>query len=912
MHPMTCNTQMPTTIQFSPSSYSVYANSQQLRIAPDVNEFSDCSIQPALPAGLHLDAASCVVSGKATAALSISGSFTLEVLACAGTLLSVLACAGTLLSVLRTYKELAADEAFSLTDVTTQQVVLSVALNGGQSSNQDWSATLCMTNARYVVSVSSGSLNWYEQSFLFVRARLLGDEQETIARVRYEMHLGLPAEREINAQWAVAPQSAWQYKMGSVDDGWQTDAGWESAVMGSFPASSNQIQLYRKTFNVASLEGVAGFVMSLRYLYGCVIYLNGVEVFRNGVSGDLSSSSVGLNAYTDLLYRQISLPVKVMGVERLRKPPPFDCAVRLALGGSRVFDYAVTHSLMEGFPALLANFDSSRYMAQKTCGENFWTLTFENNRREWISSVTLYLQYTQGMRQPRQFVLKARNTNLEAWTTLKTVMGMTWSLVGEKKKIWIENNKPYNQYRLEDIATGIEAVCSWRISAIDMAMDAIPAMVPELTYSTSIVINKDVEMGEVYPNSEYYFDFTVTPALPTGIVIDPNTGKISGTANAEMPTTTYSITAKKVGGGSSTASITLSVEICTGTKGLITLVALKDNWPHEGSYKLYQGRGTTGQVIQSNNGFKVKSGLNYGDFCVPYGIYTVEVLDSQRDGWKNPAGWWLTVDLGEMIIDVSQMPKIVASVSTSFSSLIPYSDWKLYNNEGGVGENWNAVGFDDGEWQMAKAAAMGNHMATTAYIRHVVQVPSLEDYHVLNVRVKYTGGVAVYFNGRLVARFNLEDEFDKSTEATTVHDASVFSKFHVILSTENAITGKNVMAFEVHRAAGQSPIVFDATGVFAVNDCSVVVDTFSSIETSGVTNCEKEDLLDLSPITYGFLANEVRSYLAWTVENLEGSKFNSFAMHVGNTVLWSAFSVYTRYEEDEEYTSCLGHSCRHC
>ena len=156
-----------------------------------------------------------------------------------------------------------------------------------------------------------------------------------------------------------------------------------------------------------------------------------------------------------------------------------------------------------------------------------------------------------------------------------------------------------------------------------------------------------------------------------------------------------------------------------------------------------------------------------------------------------------------------------------------------------------------------------------------------------------------------MARFNLEDAFDKSTEATTVHDASVFSKFHVILSTENAITGKNVMAFEVHRAPGQSLIVFDATGVFAVNDCSVVVDTFSSIETSGVTNCEKEDLFDLNPTIYGKLANEVDSYLAWTVENLEGSKFNSFAMHVGNTVLWSAFSVYTSYEEDEEYTSVL-------
>ena len=110
-------------------------------------------------------------------------------------------------------------------------------------------------------------------------------------------------------------------------------------------------------------------------------------------------------------------------------------------------------------PTLPANFDYSRYMAQKTCGENFWTLTFENNRREWISSVTLYLQYTQGVRQPRQFVLKARNTNLEVWTTLKNVTGMTWSLVGEHKRIWIENSQPWNQYRFENFGTGNEAEC---------------------------------------------------------------------------------------------------------------------------------------------------------------------------------------------------------------------------------------------------------------------------------------------------------------------------------------------------------------------------------------------------------------------------------------------------------------------
>ena len=49
--------------------------------------------------------------------------------------------------------------------------------------------------------------------------------------------------------------------------------------------------------------------------------------------------------------------------------------------------------------------------------------------------------------------------------------------------------------------------------------------------------------------------------------------------------------------------------------------------------------------------------------------------------------------------------------------------------------------FDDFEWQSVKGGAMGNHVGTTAYIRREVTVPSLEDYSVLNVRVKYMGGV---------------------------------------------------------------------------------------------------------------------------------------------------------------------------
>ena len=96
------------------------------------------------------------------------------------------------------------------------------------------------------------------------------------------------------------------------------------------------------------------------------------------------------------------------------------------------------------------------------------------------------------------------------------------------------------------------------------------------------------------------------------------------------------------------------------------------------------------------------NGLNYGDFCVPHDIYTLQLSDSRSDGWNNPAGYYLTVDVGEMIFETGQFPRSVASISTSFTSNIPfqieYDDWKLFNSPETVVENWNAMDFDDSAW----------------------------------------------------------------------------------------------------------------------------------------------------------------------------------------------------------------------
>ena len=85
----------------------------------------------------------------------------------------------------------------------------------------------------------------------------------------------------------------------------------------------------------------------------------------------------------------------------------------------------------------------------------------------------------------------------------------------------------------------------------------------------------------------------------------------------------------------------------------------------------------------------------------------------------------------------------------------------------------------DASWSSVKAAQIGTSEAITVYIRKEMNIPDIADYQVLNVRVKYAGGVVAYFNGRKVARFNLEEEFDADSESIDIHDSTVFSKFHI-------------------------------------------------------------------------------------------------------------------------------------
>ena len=473
IQPVICSIGIPQSIVYETTPYTFYARFEQVFVQSRITEFTNCVINPTPAEGLTFDQSTCVLSGFVNSAMTTTytvtstmngqqytGSFTLQ----------INECAGTLVNILRSYKYNAVYEGFSIADsANPSNPILTVATNSGQNNNEDVNNILCLTGTKYIITTTSTLNYWYSNSYVYVNAILGGlTDYETIIRARFDNYLGLETSHSFNVQYAISPVSQWYYKMNEVPSNWygSDTSGWATGSSGSFTGVTNQIQLYKKEFTVTSLNNVAGIVVSLKYQYGVIIYLNNHEVFRKGVTGDLSTSSFSSTSLADANFRQISLPIKTMGdgetssvdyittgtnriaIALVAAGPAqttayFDCAVRLMGEAevSRTYDYASTYSTVYGYPTTILNHYYSQYIYYSTCANNYIQITFNDDRHEWISSISIQLYYTQSTQQVRQFVLKAKNAEDTEWTTLKTVTGMTWSLAGQKNKIWIANNK---------------------------------------------------------------------------------------------------------------------------------------------------------------------------------------------------------------------------------------------------------------------------------------------------------------------------------------------------------------------------------------------------------------------------------------------------------------------------------------
>lgn len=428
------------------------------------------------------------------------------------------------------------------------------------------------------------------------------------------------------------------------------------------------------------------------------------------------------------------------------------------------------------------------------------------------------------------------------------------------------------------------------------------------TQSDTFTLDVQTCLPLEFEKSEYYYFFydsiqiqpkttmsecTISPDPSEYGLKFSDSCQLTGVINTKLTTPTVfmvmGVADDKLYVGSFT--LILNNRVCAEGSSPITLTidGLDESSGLDISWNLYQGKGTTGTLEKQQEKITVKYSVVSYDYCLPHNIYTFKFSHGCS---KDLTGGYLSVNGGEMKFDLFRfMPLSGASAEfiVSFSSYLPfqvgYSTWKWLKTDS-IADGWNTLNFDDSTWSESKPAAIGDSNTIVTYIRKTFAIDDVDSYHVLNVRVIYAGGLVAYFNGKKVARFNLIENFDETTYADQYFEGGKFSKFHIILSEEGVVEGNNVIAFELHAAtADATAVVFDATGVFGVNDCSIAMD--SVVDVTGEkfgTNSNQwtmtsfNDFFDYMLTGFSSIALEVGQSLQWTVENREGSKFNSFAI----------------------------------
>ena len=620
------------------------------------------------------------------------------------------------------------------------------------------------------------------------------------------------------------------------------------------------------------------------------VSLNGTALA--GVDGAYSFAVVeGLN----------TIAIALVASDYTQQSSVFDCALHILSVGSEpriMTDFKMTYSEVFGGLQCFFMGDLECYI-RGYVSNNYLRITFDNGRREWVNSIDLVMSHKQLRYLIHSMVVKARNSDSEEWTTLASPTQISWPIIGQSRRFFFVNNQPYNQYSFENFA-GDDPV--WNVYHLKLNAHPTGMAVPELAYPQhSMEIYQNIAIAEMYPLYDYYFDFDMNSTLPQDLGLDPYNGRISGIPRNLSSSHPYQIVAKKYTGELTSVTLSISVVLCYGGKSVITLAVMQDMYNAGYSYNLYGGKDTSGQLVSTIQSFMEVTQLYFVDYCLPHALYTLEIIDNNGGNAPNYNGYYLSVDFGALKFETGLIPYNAYSVTLHFSSYLPFQinldDWQVEKFTDLTGKDWTAIDFDDSGWQRMKASAIGTSQLTTVYIRRSFEIPDLHDYTLLNVRIRYTGGIVAYFNGQKVARFNLEDDASSSQSSISIHDPNTFSIFHIIFSTTQAVVGKNVIAFEVHRPITYTSakiITFDATGVFGVSDCSLALDSYVTMDSSLDDPLVVEQIFDFTPSRLYALESRAGAHIHWMVENMEGTRFNAYAWQVSSNNTGWGISLYAR------------------
>lgn len=901
MQLLVCNLPRPQSFEYEKYAYFFQDESEEVSIQPTIVGIHDCIITPNLPSGLTLDRNTCSITGSPIQEIEptlytvtapqfggISASFTL----------TIHRCHGVLLELVRTFQRFSSTEAFSISNSDT--VLFDQPFNSTQKDHSTWNSFICVTDDRIRVSLSAQNTIWDQGSFLYIYSTVYAQNRKLLLRAKVDGYLKLPTTYDLSLSYIIPAHSKWFYHMGSIPIDWTSEeiSEFHEAYIEEIPDSSNQIQLFKQSFNLTSIP--TALEVSLRFLYGCVIYLNGVEVYRHGINETVTNSTLAITAYSTLQYHTITIPTQlvtalgtksqtlvkesnVIGVALISMAPTqktcvFDMAVQVIQeeNQSRVGLCTITGEGLKTDPANAFAMDY-RLVLSSDDDTNMLIIQFTQDRHELIRAVDIMSPSSSLEEAVTGFSIKARDSDNDNWILLRTVDGIEWDSNSQTQRITIVNNNPYNQYAIQNLHSSHG---TWKLGQLDLQLMYIPKEVDPL-----VAVDADIpSRGMMIPfplGPDSYTDYYVDSPLPEGLYLNSITGMVTGQSARTFSTTSYRFYARSLLGEVHSSNLTLSIYDC---QGLITIGILPDAHPLERAWKLYH----SDKVLFSASVFPVSLRYFYLDFCLqdsPDPIYTFEAISKEERGWVVPSGFMVSISNSTFIYDMDMVPNsesIPFSRKLKFTSTLPFTaedQWKVLQTDSSS-VNWMDPSLDDSKWSSVMLTEL--HNVTTKYTYLRMTPMYLSQATVINIRVLHLAPMRVAWDGSVVA------EFDGN-------ESPRYDLFHVIVAS-NAHT----IAFQFVNVLGESPVI-EILGVYGVDTCSVVLDSYEMINGTTPLQGDLNDWFDLHPERMVLLPNRDDTFMRWIVRNKLGSTFNAYGFYSTARVAHWGFTLYGSDEELKEY-----------